>query len=279
MRIDFKTVKASVSMRQLLSHYSITLRRSNSTYLRGSCPLPTHSSKESKYSFTVNTDKNLWTCKSDSCVLASGKRGGTVVDFVAVMEKCGIVDAAHKLQEWYGCTNGNARRTLLVEKEEPKPEINAPLAFTLKGISYHSYLESRGISKETAEEYGVGFFPGKGSMEGRIVIPIHNAKGELIAYAGRAMYGTKPKYKLPTGFQKSKVLYNLHRIEQREQVIVTEGFFDTLILAQNDVPAVALIGCRVSDEQAKLLAEFKRVIFCLDSDEAGRMASVKIAKG
>src|SRR5439155_4037839 len=47
----------------------------------------------------------------------------------------------------------------------------------------HAYLQGRGISRETAEKFGVGFFSGKGSMSGRVVIPIQNEAGELVAYA------------------------------------------------------------------------------------------------
>ena len=47
----------------------------------------------------------------------------------------------------------------------------------------------RGIDKETAEYFGVAFFTGKGSMAGRVVIPIENERGEWIAYAGRLFCG------------------------------------------------------------------------------------------
>ena len=93
MWVDLKAVKQSVSMEQVLGRYTVSLRKVNSTYLRGQCPLPTHSSKETKYSFSVNT--NIWTCKSDSCVKASGKKG-EASDFVAVMEGVAVVDAARR---------------------------------------------------------------------------------------------------------------------------------------------------------------------------------------
>ena len=48
-------------------------------------------------------------------------------------------------------------------------------------------------------------------MSGRVVKGIHNEKGELAAYAGRSIDGSEPKYKLPAGFRKSQVLYNLER--------------------------------------------------------------------
>ena len=50
-------------------------------------------------------------------------------------------------------------------------------------------------------------------MSGRVVIPIHDEKGELVAYAGRAIDDSEPRYKLPAGFHKSQVVYNLQRVE------------------------------------------------------------------
>ena len=61
--VDFRLVKERVSIGNVLDHYGIRLRRVNQTSLRGRCPLPTHSSKESKESFCVNTDKNIWACQ------------------------------------------------------------------------------------------------------------------------------------------------------------------------------------------------------------------------
>src|ERR1035441_7631183 len=86
---------------------------------------------------------------------------------------------------------------------------NKPLPFTLKGIDYsHPYLGERGITEETAKHFGIGFFPGKGCMQGRIVIPIHSEEGILVAYAGRVLAQSEPKYKFPPLFQKSLVLFN-----------------------------------------------------------------------
>jgi len=53
-------------------------------------------------------------------------------------------------------------------------------------------------------------------MSGRIVIPIDNELGELVAYAGRSIDGSEPRYKLPAGFKKSHVLYNLARALQED---------------------------------------------------------------
>ena len=51
-------------------------------------------------------------------------------------------------------------------------------------------------------EFGVGLYRGPGLMSGRRVIPIRNARGQLVAYAGRTLDDRPPKYKLPAGFRK-----------------------------------------------------------------------------
>src|SRR4051794_13967944 len=127
--VDFQSIKKSVSMEMILAHYNVRLRKVNSTYLRGKCPLPTHTSKESGDSFGTDTTKNAWACLSDSCVKArSGKKGGNVIDFAAVMENSSIRDAAVKLQNWFSIhpnsapepTRTDHPKTKLVSGKEKK---------------------------------------------------------------------------------------------------------------------------------------------------------------
>ena len=116
------------------------------------------------------------------------------------------------------------------------------------------------MSAETAEAFGLGFCA-RGMMKGRICIPIHNEAGELVAYAGRwpgdaGWPAGEDKYKLPPGFRKSHVLFGLDRVLIRgyEGCMLVEGFFSVFRLHAIDVPAVALMGCSMSDEQIELLA-------------------------
>ena len=156
------------------------------------------------------------------------------------------------------------------------------LTFTLKNVdTTHSYLRQRSITEETARTFEVGYFPGRGSMSEKVVIPIHNERGELVAYAGRSIDNSEPKYKLPTGFQKSKELFNLHRAlaATGEQVIIVEGFFDCMKVHQAGFPnVVALMGSSLSDDQQKLFGAFKAAILFLDGDDAGRGATRTISE-
>ena len=105
-------------------------------------------------------------------------------------------------------------------------------------------------------------------MSGRIVIPIRDENGSLVAYAGRSIAGEEPRYKLPPGFHKGRVLYNRFAVSG-EVVVLVEGFFSCIKVSAAGFPCVALMGATFSEAQEMLL-DFKRVILLLDPDEAGR---------
>lgn len=273
--VDFRSVKESVTMSMALDHYQVNWLRKSKDELRGRCPI--HNG-EGTDTFHVNISKNAFQCFS--C-----KARGNVLDFVAAMEKCSVRDAALKLQDWFSipAAAGDRSSTPVTTPASDKPGrgeellINSPLKFQLKGVDCsHAYLQQRGIRKETAEEFGVGFYSGRGSMSGRIVIPIHNERGELVAYAGRAIDNSEPRYKLPAGFHKSAAVFNAHRVlaAGTHEVILVEGFFDCMKVYQEGFPALALMGSSLSEQQERLLAEhFKVAVLLFDGDDAGRAAT------
>jgi DNA primase len=165
------------------------------------------------------------------------------------------------------------------ESEQEGNKVNTPLTFVLKGLDpLHPYLKERGLSKETIADFGLGFCM-KGMFKDTVAIPIHNQKGEIVAYAGR-WPGDPPegegKYKLPPNFHKSFELFNFHRalpfVEEKGEIITVEGFFSVIKLCQAGVRnVVALMGSSLSKEQEDLLVEKgRRIILLLDNDEAGR---------
>ena len=277
--VDFKAIKEAVPLLAVLQRYQVPGLKQHGQELRGRCPIHKGEGTES---FHANTQKNAFQCFS--C-----KAKGNVLDFVASMEQCSVRDAGLKLQDWFGLAAGSGagkRSDLPAPSAVASTELareriagetgqaNKPLGFELRGIDHgHAYLAGRGISKETAQQFGVGFFSGKGSMSGRVVIPIHNEKGELVAYASRSIDGSEPRYKLPAGFHKSLELYNLHRAVNTGErgLIVVEGFFDAMKVSQAGYHfVVALMGCSMSEEQERLLvAHADQVLLMLDGDEAG----------
>jgi DNA primase len=302
--VSFEEIKKTVTLQMAIDHYRIPLRRVGPDTLRGKCPLPTHNSKTSTESFTATLSKGVggaWACQSQSCIKSRGRVGGNVLDFVAAMENCSVRDAAIKLQTWFlvpaageahrpagkerraDISAGKEPEEILVSKEKGddvgESESNKPLSFTLQKIDHaHPYLHERGLTDEIVQTFGVGIFPGKGSMQGRCVISLHNVNGDLVAYAGRAIDGTEPRYKFPVGFHKSLELFNLHRVKGELSVVLVEGFFDCMKVTQAGFPCVALMGSTMSKAQEKLLAEhFGHVIVMLDGDDAGKSAAEGIA--
>lgn len=285
--VNFAAIKESVDIEQVLEHYRVRLKRVRKDYLRGLCPLPTHSSQQSRDSFGVDTGRNVWACHSASCWQARhGKMGGNILDLVAGMEACSIREAALRLRDWSHAPRKTGLSDQLVSKgkrADRSPEELPRLSFTLR-LQWHAYLERRGIERATAAWFGVGYYAGSGFLRGRMVFPIYDEGGELVAYAGRTMDGREPRYLFPPGFRKSQVVFNLHRAvesaaRQGGVAIVVEGFFDCLKVYQTGYGnVVALMGASVSDRQVELLdTYFRELVVMLDGDEAGRRASRALA--
>ena len=169
----------------------------------------------------------------------------------------------------------------------PKLERLQPLKFVLQNVDpEHAYLEERGIDPKLAEEFGIGFYRGKGSMHDRIVFPIHDwwddaqEPSRLVAYCGRIATDEAsedaPKYLIPEGFAKHQTLYLLNRVAGSKHVYVVEGFFDAIRMLSLGFPTVAIMGTSISPEQAELLwrANIRHTTIMFDGDVAGRAASL-----
>lgn len=298
--VDFRAVKAAVNMPQVLDHYGLRHQfKGTGDSLSGPCPIH-HGSNPTQ--FRISLAKNCWNCFGDC------HGGGNVLDFVARMENLSVREAALRLNEWFNlgatttrATNHNLRPSAPAAAAAPAPAPpstetttqpaasvpteesgpNSPLGFALQNLDPgHPYLTERGLQPETIAEFGLGYCA-RGSMAGRIAIPIHNAEGQLVAYAGR-WPGTppeeRPKYKFPTGFRKSAELFNLHRSlahSSDQPWIVVEGFFDAIRLWQLGVAkVVALMGSLLSPAQEELLLRHTtsrcRLLLMFDEDDAGR---------
>lgn len=269
--VDFAAIKSSVGLAVVLRQYQVSLRRSGRDRYRGLCPIHRGAGREA---FHANLSRNIFHCFSCGA-------GGTVLDFVAAMENCTLREAARKLAGETAAP-GVAASVACQATVTKKSKAPSPLGFVLHGIdSAHPYLATRGIESATAQEFGVGLYRGPGIFSGRLVIPIHNERGALVGYCGRALDGTQPRYRFPSGFSKSEILFNLHRAaaESVSAVVVVEGFFDSLKLHQAGIRSVvALMGAALyPSQQRQLLERFRRVILMLDGDDAGRRATATVA--
>jgi hypothetical protein len=194
--VDFAAIKRSVDIEQVLDHYRVRLKRVRKDYLRGLCPLPTHGSGQSRVSFGVDTGRNVWACHSASCCQArQGQVGGNILDLVACMEACSVREAALRLRTWSDASGEIGLPDQLVSKgkrADRSQEELPRLSFTLR-LQWHPYLEQRGIRWQTAAWFGAGYYGGSGFLRGRMVFPIHDERGQLVAYAGRRMAGASDR--------------------------------------------------------------------------------------
>lgn len=194
--VDFTAIKLHISLAVALRQYQVRLRRSGRNQYRGLCPI--HHG-EGRDAFHANLNRNLFHCFSCGA-------GGSVLDFVAAMEGCTLREAAVRLQQQQGGAAAPAGRhcpgQVTVTEKTMTP---APLGCTLRGIeSTHPYLAARGILASTAADFGIGYYRGPGLCSGRLVIPIHNAHAELVAYCGRALDGSAPRYRFPRALPNRK---------------------------------------------------------------------------
>ena len=178
------------------------------------------------------------------------------------------------------------------------------------------YLKSRGLSGEIARDFRLGFAPegwdnlmqtltdedsvghaltagllienDKGRkydrFRDRVIFPIVNQRGKVIAMGGRVLGDGKPKYlnspETPL-FSKSHELYGLHHIRKfaknLTRIVVVEGYMDVIALAQFGIHyAVATLGTSVGKPHLELLfRRVEQVVFCFDGDEAGRKAAFR----
>ncbi|WP_028695727.1 DNA primase [Pseudomonas cremoricolorata] len=178
------------------------------------------------------------------------------------------------------------------------------------------YLKGRGLSGEIARDFGLGFAPpgwdnllkhlgadplqhkvmvdagllienaetGKryDRFRDRVIFPIRDSRGRVIAFGGRVLGDDKPKYlnspETPV-FHKGQELYGLFEARKHnrnlDEIIVVEGYMDVIALAQQGLRnAVATLGTATSEEHLKrLFRVVPSVLFCFDGDQAGRKAA------
>lgn len=220
--VSFAKIKAVVAMEAVLDHYGLFAALiPKGQNLMGACPF---CQGKSQRQFQVNPEKNAWYCFG--C-----KQGGNVLDFVAKKERVGVRAAALKLDQWFDLGLAEAPETRSPARApaaapnapapsppaapESVPEANPPLTFTLKTLDgEHPSLGMLGFEPETMEHFGAGYCA-KGLLKGRLAIPIHNAAGELVAYAGLAIEDeTTPRYLFPPKFHPALEVFNLDHLAQ-----------------------------------------------------------------
>jgi len=295
--IDFKALRARLDFAQVLKHYGVEVKSKGDQH-HSFCPLPNHNGKRNSPSFSANLKRGIFQC------FGCGAKGN-ILEFAALMEKAdphngsALLAVASKLQKQFcpelGDGQGETKAPVAQKPEPPELKsellvvVNEPLNFELKGLdAKHPYLLSRGFTPEIIEQFGLGFCS-RGLLKDRVAIPLYDADGKLVGYAGRvvddkAISEDNPRYRFPGArerdgksfeFRKTLFLYNGFRIKAPvDDLIVVEGFTSVWWLAQNKLPSVvATMGADCSERHAELIVSLVkpdgRVWIAPDGDKAG----------
>ncbi|HWQ51502.1 MAG TPA: toprim domain-containing protein, partial [Terriglobales bacterium] len=183
----------------------------------------------------------------------------------------------------------------------------------LTGSPAESYIEKRQLSPATVTRYGLGYAPDSWDallthmkklgydepllrraglaavgqsgkyydvFRGRLIFPIIDVRGDVIAFGGRVLGEGTPKYlNSPDtpAFKKSRSLFSLNfaKAVKGDRLILAEGYMDVIAMNQAGfAETVATLGTALTTEQAKLMSRYaKEVVIAYDTDEAGRKAT------
>ncbi|MEW6455968.1 MAG: DNA primase [Acidobacteriota bacterium] len=290
-------IKAISDIVEIASNYT-TLKRSGRRYV-GLCPF--HSEKTP--SFTVDQEKSLYHCFGCGA-------GGDVFTLIVEKEKLSFTEAVEFLAKKYNIPlEKKAGYSGLKKLEDDILKINSQALKLFQNTLFNSaegkealkYLEKRGISKNTIEEFQIGYasknpyflvnifkkmstpmdlllksgliVPASNDymdrFKGRIIFPIKNEIGNVVGFGGRAISEENPKYlnspETPL-YSKRRNLFRLDlakkAIKEKEYVILVEGYFDLISIYSNGFKnALASLGTSLTPEQVSLIKRFTDKIY------------------
>lgn len=277
----------------------VKLTPSGSNRFRGLSPF----TNEKTPSFYVDNSSKTWYCFSSS-------KGGGVLDYVMELENLDRHGAISFIKQYLNIeentdqedTKENKLKKLLKEanKEFLKNTPQAieylqsrgmsksdaenvvekyDIGFCEKNSSLSSQLERMGFFLKTQKEAGISYDSGAIRYENRITIPIRNEYGQIISFTGRDITGAaRSKYLHGTTssvFKKSDIVWNLSKvrsmIKDQDMIVVCEGQMDAIAVTEAGIPAVSIMGSKISEEQLKIISKLTNNVYMIfDSDRAGQ---------
>lgn len=288
----------------------VTLQKAGRDY-KACCPFH----QEKTPSFTVSQRKQFYYCFGCGA-------NGNAIKFLMEHQHFGFVEAIEQLAARVGLTvpttqkltpaQTDSRNELYSLMEKVAQYYNFQLKKHPQKAIAIDYLRGRGLTGEICQQFGLGFAPPgfenllrqfKNEQKNlvatgmltekaqgrhhdrfryRIMFPIRDRQGRVIAFGGRVLDDATPKYlNSPETaiFHKSQELYGLYEATQKpgklEKLLVVEGYLDVIALAQYDVDyAVATLGTALNVQHLRRLFRLvDNVIFCFDGDAAGQRAA------
>jgi len=291
---------------------TVVLKRAGANY-RGLCPF--HAEKSP--SFNVSPDKGFFKCfgcgeQGDVYAFVQKAKGLTFIDAVRdLAHKYGVklAESSEERQEY------DRRSQILLLYQQASEYYIRLLQDPHEGLIGRKYLVDRGLSDETIEKFKLGYAPNAWDglltyltektkvspatleeaglvrrrqessgcydlFRNRLIIPICDSEGRVIAFGGRTLGDDQVKYlNSPESpiYTKGQHLFGFNlakaAIKEKDSVIVVEGYFDAITCYQYGFTnSVATLGTALTEQQAKLLVRYtdsKRVYLSFDADAAG----------
>ena len=277
----------------------------------GCCPF--HNEKTP--SFSVREDKGFYHC------FGCGKHGD-IISFTMEMEHVDFMAAIKELAEMAGIPlpEYKPKTQQQIEAEETYISITADAAklyaeklFTPDGAHALEYIRGRGFTDEMIKKYGIGYAPKNNIISNKFVntrqdkliatglvrrgeyglydffrdklmFPIFNAHGQIVAFSGRSLDGSEPKYINTTDtemFHKRQTLFGFNfareNIHRANRAIIVEGQIDAIQMQCNGFgETVAPLGTALTEDHIAILCKANRnITFCFDGDGAGQKAAAR----
>lgn len=312
-RETIEEIRKKTDVVKVISEY-VALKKRGKNYL-GLCPF--HSEKDP--SFTVSSEKQLFHC------FGCGE-GGNIFAFLMKIENIGFAEAAAELGAKLGITvekttSSKAEGEKLYEVTLFAAKFFRKCLEEETGKPAREYLETRGIKAETAKAFGLGLAPDgwdhlfkhlisrgvapaliekagltlpRESKDGfydrfrnRLIFPIIDIRGRVIAFSGRALGEVEPKYLNSPDtpiYHKGETVFGLNltreEIKKEKIAVLVEGNLDLLTAYQAGVKNIAApLGTALTTNQCKLLARFAdTIVLAFDADSAGETAAERSAE-
>ena len=278
---------------------------------------PFHNEKSP--SFTINDEKGFYHCfgcsaHGDAIRWMTDQRGLSFMDAIKELAaEAGMEVPAPDPKAAQRTEKANSLYDVMTSAQDWfVAQLQSP-----DGASARAYLKKRGFSEKTIRDFGFGLAPdnrtalksalkqygdamlveaglliaveGKDPYDrfrGRLMIPIRDPRGRVIAFGGRILGDGEPKYLNSPDtplFDKGRTLYNLDKCSpasrQTGRVIVVEGYMDVIAIAQAGFgDAVAPLGTALTEQQIQMLWRMtEKPLLCFDGDSAGQKAAMRAA--
>lgn len=288
---DLENMKEVVDAKYLLESLGFRVERETPKELRCSCII--HGG-DNKTAFRFNKERKSWVCFTHKC---HDIFGNDIIGLIKAVLGVEFMDAVMYLRKFVGDTKLKSveikakreREKFIENSKKPNEEIEDKRV-TEESLNYYkpfrskSFLED-GFSEKTLDyfEVGGGWVDGEGVQ--RDIIPVRDDDGKLVAYAlrdiRRKFIADDRKYIFTLGFNKDKVLYNMHNAKKyavTSPIIVVEGQKSVWKFHELGIyNAVACMGSGITQGQMLLLYKYayKGVVTMFDNDKPGIEATIK----